>query len=48
MGGYVDRLRTKTRTTGSGFPLGKAKNYFDSSAQIAKLFGPIEISILEA
>ena len=33
MGGYVDRLRTKTRTTGSGFPLGKAKNYFDSSAE---------------
>jgi site-specific DNA recombinase len=29
MGGYVDRLRTKLRTTGSGFPLGKAKNNSD-------------------
>jgi hypothetical protein len=25
MGGYVDRLRTKLRTTGSGFPIGEPK-----------------------
>jgi hypothetical protein len=33
MGGYVDRLRTKLRTTGSGFPFGKAKNNFDPTTE---------------
>jgi hypothetical protein len=43
MGGYVDRLREKTVPRGSGFPIGEAENNFAFSAQITKLFGPIEI-----
>jgi hypothetical protein len=43
MGGYVDRLRAKLRTTGSGFPIGEAENNSAFSTQITKLFGPIEI-----
>jgi hypothetical protein len=42
MGGYVDRLRNEV-SAGSGFPTGKAENNCDFSAQIAQLFGPIEI-----
>jgi hypothetical protein len=44
MGGSVVRLRKKSLPAGSGNPLGKAKNNFDSTVEIEKLFGPIEIS----
>jgi hypothetical protein len=44
MGGYVDRLREKSLLTGSSDPLGEAENNSAFSTEIAKLFGPIEIS----
>jgi site-specific DNA recombinase len=43
MGGYVDRLRTKLRTTGSGFPTSKAKNNFDSTAGLMRRYSNPEV-----
>jgi hypothetical protein len=40
MGGYVDRLRTKPRTTGSGFPTGKAENNSDFTAYLGGSTSP--------
>jgi hypothetical protein len=45
MGGHVDRLKGKSPSMGCVDPLGEAKNNFDASAEIGKLFGPIQLDI---